>query len=429
MFIVLAASGLAVAAIAATGVRSLRNFSSHELEEVCQRHNKDERFDEILDQHDAVALGVECLQVLGCVLFFCAGAAWLVDRYAGQTGAVNLPWLGMMTAASVTVLLLATNVWIPWTFSRIWAPVCLCHGWILWKTASQAMRPLTVGVEFVDALTRRLAGKPEHEEHDEEYFEDEIRTVVTAGHREGLLEADAREMIEGVIDLEDTDVSEIMTQRSNVDALEIGMPWNEIVRFVIEAGRTRLPVYEEKLDNVVGVLFVKDLLAELAKPPDETRRSLRELLRPRWSVPATKAVNDMLQEFLNTRSHLAIVVDEYDSVAGVVTIEDVLEEIVGEIVDESDRDEEAEIVRINDSTAEVQGQAHLDEINEELELEIQESDQYDTIAGLLLHRLGHIPKAGESIVENGIRIAVTDATHRRINRVLIEVLSHDELAR
>jgi len=224
--------------------------------------------------------------------------------------------------------------------------------------------------------------------------------------------------------LGDTDVSDIMTPRSNVDAFEIGLGWDDALSFVIHAGRTRIPVYQDKLDNIVGVLFVKDLLTELSKPDDEPTRPIRELLREAWFVPKTRPVDDMLQDFLNTRSHLAIVLDEYESVAGVVTIEDVLEEIVGEIVDESDKDVDEEISPIDEKTAEARGSAHLDELNDQLGIDLPESDDYDTVAGLVLEHLGHVPKVGESIVEGRVRIAVLDASRRRIERVRIEVLDN-----
>ena len=143
------------------------------------------------------------------------------------------------------------------------------------------MSPLTLGAKLVEVLVRRLAGHQETEEDEEEAFEDEIRTIVTAGLRDGLLEADAREMIEGVMELGDVDVSEIMTPRSEVDALNVEASWPEMLKIVAESGRTRMPVYEGALDNVLGILFVKDLLAELSKDPQSHSRE-----HPRCVAPA-----------------------------------------------------------------------------------------------------------------------------------------------
>lgn len=285
--------------------------------------------------------------------------------------------------------------------------------WSLW--------PLTLGARVVGALFRRLAGRPEEVEDEEEAFEDEILSVVTEGLHDGVLEKEEREMIEGVMELGDTDVLAIMTPRSNLDALDVSLGWEEIQTFVVNAGRTRIPVYETTLDNVVGVLYVKDLLKQLALPPSEPRKSLRALLREPWFVPTTKPLDELLQEFLRTRNHLALVVDEYTSVAGVVTIEDVLEEIVGEIVDEFDKEEVEAFRRIDDQTAEVRGSIHLNVINDELGLDLDEPDDYDTIAGLVIARMGRIPKAGETFELDRARLTVLEASRRHIERLLVEL--------
>ncbi len=419
LFIALTFIGLAVAGLASVGSKILHEFPSHELEEYCERRQREDRFGEILDGHEQVAIGAESLNVVGVTLFAVGVVLWIFDGVS-TNGDLGVTRLSLTILVSIVALLVTTS-WIPWTIQRIWAVPMLFHTWPFWLTTSIVAWPMSVGVEVVDGLIRRMAGKPPDAEDDEEAFDDEIRTMVTAGEREGLLEADEREMIEGVLELGDTDVSDIMTPRSNVDAFEIGLDWEKVLRFAVKVGRTRIPVYREKLEDIVGVLFVKDLLLELASPEQDQRRPIEDLLRTPWFVPKTKPVDDLLQEFLNTRSHLAIVLDEYESVAGVVTIEDVLEEIVGEIVDETDRDEVEEITTIDKSTAEALGTAHIDELNEKLGLDLPESDDYDTVAGFVLEYLGHIPGAGESIEHGNVRIAVLDASRRQIERVRIEV--------
>jgi CBS domain containing-hemolysin-like protein len=277
--------------------------------------------------------------------------------------------------------------------------------------------PLTWGVILFESPLSRLVGRVQVEEDEEEAFEEEIRSIVTEGLYDGVLAPDAREMIEGVIELADGDVMDIMTPRSNIDAIDIDSPWPEILDLVIESGRTRYPVYEGQLDQIIGILYVKDLLAEYRRGHP---RDLRELLRKPSFVPTTKPLNAMLQTFLRAHSHLAIVVDEYQSVAGVVTIEDVLEEIVGEIVDESDKEEENEVRWLSEDTAEVLGTTHVDTVNQEFGLELDEPDDYDTLAGLVISRLGRIPTVGESIQVDGVQFTVIEANRRRINRLLIE---------
>lgn len=412
--------GLAVAGVASIGVKVLHHFSIAEFEEYCLRRQRKERFGDVLDGHEDVALGAESLRSVALGAMALAGGAWMIRG----AGSASLPaWESFAAcAAGVALSLLIVTGWIPWAIVRLWSAPFLFYTWRMWRGVAIVLWPLSIGVRVVDAFLRRLAGRDEEEEDEEEAFEDEIRSMVTAGQHEGLLEQDAREMIEGVIDLSDTDVAEIMTPRSNIDAVEVNLPRAEMTRFAIEVGRTRIPVYEKTLDNIVGVLFVKDLLSDLVGAADAAPRPLNEILRKPWFVPETKPVDDMLQEFLRTRSHLAIVLDEYQSVCGVVTIEDVLEEIVGEIVDETDRDVDHEIEVIDASTAEAVGHAHLDELNEQLGIDLPRPDDFDTIAGLVVSKLGYIPKTGESITHGNVCISVLDASKRRVNRVRVSVL-------
>jgi CBS domain containing-hemolysin-like protein len=416
----LALGGLVLSGIAATGARILHEFSRPLLEEYCQRRKRLSRFGEILDHHDRVALGAECLEIIGTCFLILAGGLWM-----GNFGTAGLPiaWTKLLGGIAVgTFLLLVVTTWIPWAMARLWSAPFLFHTWLVWRFVALLLWPLTIGVTVVDVLMRRLAGRHEEEHDEEEAFEDEIRTIVSAGHHEGLLEADARDMIEGVIQLGDADVSQIMTPRSEVDAINATLNLREVLDFVIEVGRTRIPVYDKTLDNIIGVLFVKDLLPELCKPLEKRRRSVREIVRKPWFVTETKMVDELLREFLRTRSHLAIVLDEYQSVAGVVTIEDCLEEIVGEIVDEWDEEVEDEITIIDDKTAEALGRTQLEELNERLALDLPDPDDYDTIAGLVMERFGYIPKVGEQVVTGNVRITVLEVTRRRIEKVRLEVL-------
>ena len=412
--------GLLVAALAAAGTKVLHNFSRHELEAYCRVRRRRERYAEILGSHDRATLAAESLEILATVVFVLAGGLWLFRESGG--GFVAAP-LALLAAIAVTSLvLLSVHLWIPWAIVRVWSAPFLFHTWWLWRIVSRLFWPLTVGVRIVDALARRLANQPEEPDNEEEAFEDEIRSIVTAGMRDGLLEADAGEMIEGVIELGDADVSDVMTPRSEVDAIDVELSWEEVQKYVIEVGRTRIPVYEDSLDNVIGVLFVKDLLPELSKPAGEPHRDLRAILRDAWSVPETKRLDELLQEFLRTRNHLAIVRDEYQALAGVVTIEDVLEEIVGEIVDEWDEEEIDGIDMVSESIAEVMGRVHLDELNERLGVDLPESDDFDTIAGYIVDHLGRIPKPGEEVTSGNVRLTILAATRRRVERLRVELL-------
>lgn len=410
-------AGLAVTAVAAVGVRILLNFSHRQLEVCCRLRRRRELFGRVLDLHDDAALAAEMLQALGLVLLISTGTLIWSQRLAGMPLWQQSAWL-----AAALVLLLAITSWIPWAVSRQWGAPLLLRTWWFWHALYVLSWPCRWGMRFTDAVARRLADEPDRPEKDEEEdaLEDEIMTMVTAGEREGLLESDMRDMIEGVFELGDANVSDIMTPRSRVDAIEVHLGWPEILEMVVRSGRTRLPVYEQTLDNVVGVLYVKDLLPDLARQPGEPARPLKTLLREPWFLPRTMPLDELLDRFRRTRRHLAIVVDEYQMVLGVVTIEDVLEEIVGEIVDESDKEERDGIRTLSDTSFEVDGSVHLGLVNERLGLNLPESDEFDTLAGYLVSRLGRIPQLGERVEHGGARITVLARQPRFVERLLIE---------
>lgn len=414
----LALAGLSLTCLAAIGARSLAEFSPHELKEICRRRKTPERLTEILKRRDRVALAVETLQVLATAAFLGAGAFWL---WATQ-GPPGWPLLAFWLALGA-VLLLAVEIWIPWSVVRLWAEPFLYYTWSLWLAVGFLLVPLTVLAGFVDAVMHRLAGRTP-EEPDEESFEEDIRTIVTEGHREGLLEEDAREMIEGVIELSDLDVSEIMTPRTDMICMSASLSWQDALQFVVSAGHTRIPVTDKNLDDVLGILYVKDLLPELAKGPNEQVRPWTTLLRDPYFVPETKPIDVLLQEFQRTRNHMAVVLDEYGGVSGLVTMEDVLEEIVGEIIDEYDPDLVDGIRQLDEHLSEALGKVHVDEINQRLGIELPDDGDFDTIGGFLFDRLGRIPTVGEELQAENVRITVLEATRRRIERVRIEILDN-----
>lgn len=407
-------------AIANLGYRTLRDFSRHDLEEIGRRRNRPERFGEILRHHEAVALGVEILAALLAALAVTAGALW-VTREPELLPAPS-PATVLTTAFALGVLLTAARTWGPWAASRVFAEPFLFLTWPLWRALAALAAPLVWVARVSDAVLHRIAGqKPQPV--DEQAIEEEIRTIVTEGHREGLLEEDAREMIEGVIELGDADVSQIMTPRTDMHMLSVNVAWDEMIADVIEAGHTRIPVFGENRDDVVGILYIKDLLPEMATGDGKTRTPLHDLLRKPLFVPETKPVDDLLEMFQQLRTHIAVVLDEYGGVSGLVTIEDVLEEIVGEIVDEYDPEHVAEIERLDSDTCEALGRAHVDEINAAMGLELPEDGDFDTIGGFVFTEMGRVPQPGETVIwQNKVKISVLEASKRRIDRVRVERL-------
>lgn len=416
---------LVATAVASLGTRALRNFSRHDLEEIARRRGQPERFSQVLRLHEAIALGVEMVAVFCASLAIVAGSWWATGRWGIS---VSGSWSALLAiSAGLGLVLSISATWLPWAGSRLSAESFLYHTWPLWKALALLATPLTWGAKLVDLALHRIAGRTP-QNVDEETIEEEIRAIVTEGHREGLLEEDAREMIEGVIELGDADVSEIMTPRTDMHMVQVDMPWEEILSDVIEAGHTRIPVFDTDRDDIIGVLYSKDLLPELATGDVASRTPIRDLVRKPVFVPETKPVDDLLQMFQQLRTHIAVVLDEYGGVSGLVTIEDVLEEIVGEIVDEYDEEAEQEIQLLDDDTCEALGRTHVDVINEKMRLELPDDGDFDTIAGFVFTELGRVPLVGESLIwQDQVRIAVIEASKRRIERVRIERLGDGQL--
>ncbi len=424
IFSYLALAGLLVTCLAAVGAKSLSKFSPRQLDAICRQRKASNRLGEVLRHDQQAALAAETLQVIAMALFVFAGTLWIwLESWAA--GVVN--WRPLVSGmAGGTIGLLAMTVWIPWAVARLWAAGFVYYTWPFWRAVAWLLLPLVLGARFVDTVLHRLAGRLP-EEPDEESFEDEIRTIVTEGHREGLLEEDAREMIEGVIELGDVDVSEIMTPRTDMVSLPISRSWDEMIQFAIQAEHTRIPVFSKTRDDIVGILHIKDLLPEMAKPPAERAAPWSKLLREPYFVPETKPVDVLLQEFQRTRHHIAIVLDEYGGVSGLVSMEDVLEEIVGEIGDEYDEELVEGIKELEDGAFEALGRVHIDENNERLGLDLPDDRDFDTIGGFVFSELGHIPARGEQLVYHNARITVVDATSRRIERLRIEIIEHATL--
>jgi len=418
----LASTSLVVTCLAAIAAGSLREFSPSGLEEICRRHNRPERLTRILRRRDAVRLAMETLQVLGTALFLGATSLWLAGGWNMPAEGHRLMWWTWSMAGAALVLLVA-EIWVPWAAGRLWADPFLYHTWPVWEFLSLGLSPLVAAARIFDTVLHRLAGRaPDFS--NEGSFEDDIRTIVTEGHREGLLEEEAREMIEGVIDLNDADVSEIMTPRTEMISMPVTLTWSEALQFVINTGHSRIPVYNKNRDDIVGVLYSKDLLPELAKEPGQRSASWTALLRSPVFVPETKPINALLQELQRTRNHMAIVLDEYGGVSGLVSLEDVLEEIVGEIADEYDDKTVEAIRKVGEGVCEALGRVHIDEINERLGLRLPEDADFDTLGGFVFSELGRIPSVGEQLTWDNARITVLDATRRRVDRVRIEIMAH-----
>jgi putative hemolysin len=246
---------------------------------------------------------------------------------------------------------------------------------------------------------------------------EEIKTLVDAGEEGGIIEEDEKEMIYSIFEFGDTMVLEVMVPRVDVVDLEASTPISEALDVIIAAGHSRIPVYKETVDNIVGVLYAKDLLAVLRDGDLSRPLSESGLLRDAYFVPETKKVDELLEELQQSRVHIAIVVDEYGGTAGLVTIEDILEEIVGEIQDEYDSEEPLFKI-VSDDEVVFNGRVALDEVNKLMAVELPQ-ERNETLAGLIYSELGRVPAVGDVVLLDGITLTVLQIDGRIIRKVKV----------
>jgi len=246
-----------------------------------------------------------------------------------------------------------------------------------------------------------------------------LRATLRAARGRELLDADALEMLEGVLAVSETQVREVMIPRSQMVVIERDAPRADVLKTVVESGHSRFPVVGEDKDQVTGVVLAKDLLRHFATDP-EGELSVREYLRPAAFIPESKRLNVLLKEFRASRNHMAIVVDEYGGVSGLVTIEDVVEQIVGEISDEYDESEGAKILKQDERRYLVNGLTPVADFNAYFKAELP-LDEFDTIGGLVVHRFGHMPRRGESVRIERFGFNVQRADTRRVQQLQVTV--------
>jgi putative hemolysin len=369
-----------------------------------------------------------------------------LQRLLAEADRAEMALLVLRTASQVglvTVLVLLAQEWLPhwWPECGEVVPVLIAgavaFAWITLfcrvlpgEVSSRALETLVRGTLPLVVFLGRLLAPPfeafrrllrvaggQSEETQAEAYQDEILATVEEGEREGHLVEHQADMIERVVGLRELEVRSFMTPRTAIDLLDVSATVGQARELALRTGRSRYPVCEGDVDHVVGVIHVKDLL----KVPKE--ESVRRVLRQPWFVPETKFCTELLKEFRAHRTHIAIVLDEYGGTAGLVTIEDVLEQIVGSIDDEFDVDEEPEELQVVDEHhAIAPGSLRVEEVNARLSLDLPESDDWDTLGGLIFSTLGRLPAEGETLRLDNVQLTVRKVLERRIARVGIEIL-------
>jgi CBS domain containing-hemolysin-like protein len=413
---------LLLLASCAVACYSLREFSYSRLEELCQRLGRPERFRAILERRNSTLLVLEfgkTASLLAIAVVLC----WTIGLQMIAVGPnhADFPWLVSEFAAIVLLALVAADL-VPWLVSRVASERVLFVFWPALSLIRQAGLPLIAAARVLDLWSHRLTGRGSPEEVDAKVIGDEIRSVVDEGAREGVIESDAGQMIHRVMELQHEDVAAIMTPRTEMFCVDVESSLEEARQKLIEAGHSRVPVIGESTDDILGLLYAKDFLKALAPhQAGELIPVLRDLLREPLYIPVTTQIPALLELMKRKKVHIAIVLDEYGGVAGLVTMEDILEEIVGEIADEFDDAEHLEQIRIVSPTvAEVDARVHIDDLNERLHYGLPEDGEFDTIGGFVFSQLGRVPTVGEVVSWKHLKMTVLTADRRKIARLRIE---------
>jgi CBS domain containing-hemolysin-like protein len=347
----------------------------------------------------------------GCALLFCV----LVVRLIAWGEVLDTRALGAALAISVPSLWLVNQA-VARAVALRWGDALLVHGLPGFRILQLPIAALVWPFEAVRRGVMRLFGLPDDTEAAREIVAD-LKEVIADTEVSGKLHATEREIIENVMEVRDVDVAAIMTPRTEIRAIEVGRSVIEAARMAAESGYSRLPVYEGNQDNIIGTISARALMGVLANGESESATQ-RDVLKPAFFVPETKHISELLTEFRRTKTKLAIVLDEYGGTAGMVTLADVLGEIVGDLSDDDDS-ETSPIRQLPGGVAEVSASMHVSEVNEALDLDIPEEADYETLGGFVLSELGHFPKRGETFPHGGAEYTVVDANDRRVLKVRV----------
>lgn len=352
------------------------------------------------------------------------GAQTLSDGLAGFLMGLNIPVIsrsavGISTFVVTSIIALFTLVLgelVPkrmalWQSDKIALKVAGPIN-ILSKIALPAVRFLTFSTNFVVKLMGGPATVTE-----EQITEEEIRSMINVGEEKGIFQETETEMINSIFEFDDTVAKEVMTPRTDIVAISSEATREEILDVIVEENFSRIPVYEESIDNIIGILYVKDLFA-MIRENSEWGVSLKDIIRPVYFVPEYKKIDELFKEMQKSKTHIAIVIDEYGGTAGLITIEDLLEEIVGNIFDEYD-DVVLDYEKIDDNTYIVSGMLDIGEINDILDTQIPE-DEFDTVSGMLLSHSGKMPEVGDEVDMGNIYFRIEEVDDKRISKIRIE---------
>lgn len=367
----------------------------------------------LLRRADALATSASAFRIACELSFLVVVLGLAVDR--GSFGASSVL---LALAISVPALVFFAEV-VPGVFVRSHGDRLLLATLPAFYVIQLPFAALTWMLEWAGRLVRRVLGMPDSDAGTRDLVED-LRDVIEESDREGDLAESEREIIENVMEFHDVDAAEIMTPRTEIVALDVDSNLEAAMEAVATSGHSRIPVFANNLDSIIGAVAARDLLLHLSRGGEVP--SLRELMRPTPFVPETKLVSQLLSEFRRGKQKMAIVLDEYGGTAGLITMGDILSEIVGEIPDEFDEVTPAPIVKVSEGVADVDASLRISEVNENLQLVLPEQEDYETLAGYVLAELGRFPKPGEVFEDEGTEFTVLECNDRRVLKIRVRTV-------
>ena len=398
---------------------ALRTFSRVKLQEAFKATNKkanpEDLTERLVENAEELILACSLYRLIFnmCILLLLVTIFATLSR-ANLTVSVYLLAFVIAMAIFSVFSLAIPHAWAKYAGEKI-----LSRSYKLLMLFVIVVSPVLYIFRLYDGFVRRLAGVVETTpQEQQEEKQEEFLNGLEQHRTEGVLDKEEQEMIENVLELSNSTADEIMTPRTDIVAIEVSSDLQKILETITTAGHTRVPVYEDNIDNIIGLVYAKDLLTEIGKTGADFK--LRDKMRDAYFVPETKPLRTLLHEFQNQKLHIALVLDEYGGTAGIVTLEDILEELVGEITDEYEEIPPEPIKQIDQSTFEADARTYVDDLNDQFELNLPEDEDYDTIGGFVFSHLGYIPKSGESFDYENLKFTIAAAEARRIKRIRIQ---------
>lgn len=408
---------LIVMCLVSTASLSLRQMSRAKMTEVAERYGRTDRLENFYAHADELSLILSALRILATL------AMVTVIIYMWHFEWERPGWYYGGIYVTSSMVLLVFGVAIPDAWSRYAGEALLVTTMPFLHVVHIVLHPLAHFLGLFHGLVRRLAGAPpETKDNEAEQLEQEILSVVSEGEAQGFVDQEEKDMIESIIELDERQVGQIMTPRTEMVALPSTATLFEAKELIAREGHSRIPIYEESLDHMLGVLYAKDLLNFDRTDDFDATRVMRKVPY----VPETKPLRDLLRDFRHSKVHIAIVLDEYGGTAGLITIEDIVEELIGDIADEFEPPAPESIQRVDEQTVDVDARLSVKDLNDELNLMLPEDQDYETVGGFVFSTLGHIPQAGEELDYANVRIRVLDAEERKINRLRLTINPKDQ---